>query len=680
MLASAPPAPVFEPLGAARENTRRGNRRRLAVFLGTLAATAIPSLLWVFMQPAEYRASALMQVSPGVLTAAVPAPIGTFQAAPEASDTPRPLATEVQVLRSRPLIEAALARVPASEQPQTRGDADPVAAAQSAIDVRAFEDTRVLQIDATLPDRDRVAPLVNALVAAYRDRIAASFTDKSGEAVARTDEEVRRLETQVAAKRRALELFRAQNAIVSGEVQENEVLSRVRGLNTSLATANDKLALAEGKVRSVRQSMESGKTIARSKDDPTLANMEQRASQLRAKLREQDRNFTADYIALDPTARAERAQLAELEEQIKEQRITSQQMALSEAQEEAQSAREAVARIREQIASERQSAQAHVARLAQYKGMQDELAELERLYRDRTQRKAGLEASESTRAPSVEVLQSATRPDRAFRPDYTRDATLALAGSLLASLLVMGLVELFNRSERQPGVLIAQPISVHGLALDRERPPALPRSEDLRALGEQKAPLLAASVLPALELRDDELAALWSAAAPRAQAAIGLLLSGLSPEEVAQLDAAQLDAAQLDAGAGRVRVSGASAREIALPPAVAAAVHRAAGAGTRLYETGDATAAREALDADLLCAAHDAALADADAVTPEVLRHAYLLHLVRQGARMSDVTALAGRLPPAVISAYAGYAPAGPRVALDPEKAVFPLLARLPVA
>jgi integrase len=334
-----------------------------------------------------------------------------------------------------------------------------------------------------------------------------------------------------------------------------------------------------------------------------------------------------------------------------------------------------VARIREQIASERALAQAHVARLAQYKGMQDELAELERLYRDRTQRKAGLEASEATRAPSVEVLQSATRPDRAFRPDYTRDATLALAGSLLGSLLVMGLVELFNRSERQPGVLIAQPISVHGLALERERAPALPKAEGVQALGEQKAPLLAANVLPALELRDDELEALWSAAAPRAQAAIGLLLSGLSAEEVAQLDAAQLDA-----GAEYVRVSGASAREIALPHAVAAAVQRATGACTRLYETGDTTAAREALDADLLCAAHDAGLADADAVTPEVLRHAYLLHLVRQGARMSDVTALAGRLAPAVISAYAGYAPAGPRVALDPAKAVFPLLARLPAA
>jgi uncharacterized protein involved in exopolysaccharide biosynthesis len=670
MLSSAAPAPVFEPLGAARESTRRGNRRRLLVFLGTFAATALPSLLWVFMQPAEYRASALLQVSPGVLTASVPAPVGAIQNT-ETAEGPRPLATEVQVLRSRPLIEAALARIPAAEQPQTRGDADPVAAAQAALDVRAFEDTRVLQIDATMPDRERVAPLVNALVAAYRERLSTTFDSKSGEAVSRTDDEVRRLEAQVAAKRRALEVFRAQNAIVSGEVQENEVLSRVRGLNTSLATANDKLALAEGKVRSVRQSIESGKTIARSKDDPTLASMEQRASQLRAKLREQERNFTADYMALDPTARAERAQLTELEEQIREQRIASQQTALAEAQEEAQSAREAVARIREQIASERSMAQGHVARLAQYKGMQDELAELERLYRDRTQRRASLEASEATRAPAVDVLQSATRPDRAFRPDYARDATLALAGSLLASLLVMGLVELFNRSERQPGVLIAQPISVHGLALDRDRAPALPKAEELR-LAEQKTALLPASVLPDVELRDAELTALWDAASPRAQAAIGLLLSGLSPDEVVQVEAGQLDAAT-----GRLRVAGASAREIALPRAVAAAARLAAEAGGRLYPGADAAAAREALDADLLCAAHDAGLAEADTVSPDVLRHAYLLHLVRQGARMSDVTAIAGRLPPAVISAYAGYAPAGPRIALDATRAVFPLLDRL---
>jgi hypothetical protein len=60
-------------------------------------------------------------------------------------------------------------------------------------------------------------------------------------------------------------------------------------------------------------------------------------------------------------------------------------------------------------------------------------------------------------------------------------------------------------------------------------------------------------------------------------------------------------------------------------------------------------------------------------VTPEALRHAYLLHLVRQGVRMSDITVVAGRLSPGLISAYAAYAPPGTRVALDATRAAFPL-------
>jgi uncharacterized protein involved in exopolysaccharide biosynthesis len=676
MLSSAPSAPIFEPLPSRSGAVRRGNRRRLAVFLGALALTAIPSLLWVYLQPAEYRATALVQIDPGALSAPVPPPAGSPQIVNDTGEGPRPLATEVQVLRSRPLVEAALAKLPSAERGASARDADPVTSAQAALDVHAFEDTRVVQVDATLPDRERVAPLVNALVAAYRERLASSFGSASSDTLARTDDEVQRLEAQVAAKRRAIELFRAQNAIVSGEVQENEVLARVRGLNTSLATANDKLAAAEGKLRSVQQSAQSGRAVARSKDDPTLANMEQRASQLRAKLREQERNFTPDYLALDPTARAERAQLADLEDQIKLQRVASQQTAIVEAQEEVQSAREAAARIREQISSERAMAQTHVARLAQYKGMQDELAELERLYRDRSQRKASLEASEVTRAPAVQVLQSATRPDRAFRPDYTRDAGLALGGSLLASLLVMGLVELFNRSEREPGVLIAQPISVQGLPLGHAAAMALPGNQAGPALEPPPAALLGAHPLPVRELGEAELAALWHAATPAARAAIGLLLSGLSPEEVVAFDPADVDGA-----AGRVRVRGASARELAVPSAVVTALGACDGASGRLYVGGaDAGGGREALEADLLCAAHDAELARPEDVTPATLRHAYLLHLVRQGARMSDVAAIAGRLSPGTISAYAGYAPAGARVALDPARAAFPLFARLTAA
>jgi hypothetical protein len=74
------------------------------------------------------------------------------------------------------LIEAALARMPASESFSSRAAThDTVSEAQAALDVHAFDATHVLQIDSTLPDRERVAPFVNALVAAYRDRLVRSF-------------------------------------------------------------------------------------------------------------------------------------------------------------------------------------------------------------------------------------------------------------------------------------------------------------------------------------------------------------------------------------------------------------------------------------------------------------------------------------------------------------------------
>jgi integrase len=237
----------------------------------------------------------------------------------------------------------------------------------------------------------------------------------------------------------------------------------------------------------------------------------------------------------------------------------------------------------------------------------------------------------------------------------------------------MGVVELFNRSEREPAVVIAQPISVHGLAFNEDALPSLPLGRGLAAVEAPAPALLPSSVLPSRELGEEELVALWQAATPRARAATGLLLSGLSAEEVVEFAMEDLELASR-----RAHVRGASPRELVLLPATADALRACDAPGGRLYGgIGDAIAEREALEADLLCAAHDAAIARADEVTPEALRHAYLLHLVRQGARMSDITAIAGRLSPHVISAYATYAPPGMRVALDATRAAFPFLERL---
>jgi hypothetical protein len=103
------------------------------------------------------------------------------------------------------------------------------------------------------------------------------------------------------AERRDVEAFRIRNDIVSLQRDENEVLARVRNLSTSLSAANDRVAAAEGKVRALSASAAAGKAAVRSRDDPTLANIEQRASQIREELHDLEGRFTPDYLAKDPS-------------------------------------------------------------------------------------------------------------------------------------------------------------------------------------------------------------------------------------------------------------------------------------------------------------------------------------------------------------------------------------------
>ena len=55
------------PLATANQS----NRRRLYVFLGTLAVTLVTSLCYTWLRPAEYRASARLEITPA--TGAAPA-------------------------------------------------------------------------------------------------------------------------------------------------------------------------------------------------------------------------------------------------------------------------------------------------------------------------------------------------------------------------------------------------------------------------------------------------------------------------------------------------------------------------------------------------------------------------------------------------------------------------------
>lgn len=641
---------------------KRANRRKLWVFLGVFAVSCTAVLVYVFARPAEYRASARIQISPGSVQVESASPVATSQGA----TVPRPFLNELQVLTSRPVVEAAVKRLPAELASRVSAQgADPVAILQASLAASAASGTDVVELAAAGTDASLVTALVNEVIAAYKEQVELAHRHASREAFAQLEEELTTLGARVANKRKAVDDFSAAHKVVSLEREENVVLTRLRGLGTALNNANEKLAVAEGRLRSLEEAAAAGKSVTRARDNPTLANLEQRASQIREELRELERSYTAEYLAMDNRVRAQRVRLAELELQIASQRRLSEQSSLAEAREEVASARETANRIRQQIAVDSGAAQIFSSRFNEYKGLREELAQLEALHRDAAQRKARLEAGERARRPTVRVVEAAILPQEPWRPQYTRDAAVGVTISLLLALFLMWLVELFNRHEPQPMILVPQPVAYspgayHGARLGAlaSGRPMLPGAAAPELSAGAKG-LLAAEHSGSRELAEGEIGALLAAATGEARLAALLLLNGLSTQEIASLHWDQVDLAKRE-----IRIEGGSPRTLAMLDATLATIARqTATAGKRLLEHTP-----EELTADLLCAAYDAGIERPTEVTLGAIRHTYVAFLARQGMRLADLAKVVGRLPADQVALYSTYAPAGKRLTLDEVK------------
>jgi len=123
-----------------------------------------------------------------------------------------------------------------------------------------------------------------------------------------------------------------------------------------------------------------------------------------------------------------------------------------------------------------------------------------------------------------------------------------------------------------------------------------------------------------------------------------------------------------------LRVGGESGREIAISNSLRAelAARTTSVAPDSMLGQNGRSATREGIDAQILCAAHDAGLEDPASINADCLRHTYVAYLVRQGIRFADLTALVGELPTNVLGAYTTFAPAGPRVARERIETSYP--------
>ena len=662
------------------------NRRRLLVFLGSFLLLALIGLIWCFARPAVYLATARVQINPGQVQVETAVAGGGTQGA----NASRNLMSELQVLTSRTLVQEVMTGFqPAIRQRLAELKPDPLVALQGGLEANLANGTDVVEISSRGPYPELAASLVNDLIAAYTNRLERAYLDSAGDSINQINAEVAALTQKVADKRRELEEFRQRNNIVSIEREENDILGRVKGQTEALNKAQERLAIAEGKLRAMTEGQAAKRALnTGSRSNATLDSLELRASAIREEMAELNRLYTPAYLALDPKHRALKIRQSDIENQIAAQRQNAkaevqnnQSAALDDAREEVTAARSAADRLKGQIGASRGNLSAFSARFNQFQLLSKDIAPMETLLRDATQRKARLEATERARRPSVRLIEPAVTPREPWQPQYLRDAGLVILGALLMAVLAVFLVEMFNREEVMPTMIVAQsgmtsaPVYGNGAPGLAHAGAAMPRlaSRPMSDTAVAGTTLLAGpAVLAPREMLDDELQLLLRNASEPVKRFVHLLLRGLRPQEAIALTGGDVNTTDWT-----LQIRGEQARQVPIDEALLAwlASHPVGERQNLLAETPEsATAPGLAnLTTGLLYAAHDASLDQPAEITPEAIWHTGVAHLARQGLRLSDLARLLGHLTTEQATLYSAMAPAGTRLGTDQVSRLLPV-------
>lgn len=351
-----------------------------------------------------------------------------------------------------------------------------------------------------------------------------------------------------------------------------------------------------------------------------------------------------------------RSRLTDLEKQIAEQKVSSGQMLLAEAEEELASV---LAGATETAGANRRGPphRAFSKNFGAYKAMEQELAQIEASRSGLSERLLRTETSERSRMPSVQVIEAATAPQDAWRPDYLRDAGISLGAAIVLALGAMALVEVFNRPPPPSTAPVIVPQS--WIAVGQDVSPA-PGCTPQPVLNAAASPGLLPNALDLpRELSQNEVARLLQTM-PANDAGWAALLCGATPDEIRRIAAGDLDAA-----------SGTVALQLAPPRAGCVSLRESS---ARSPATAASCPARTRKWRDNCSAPPTMPGSTTLRRSPRRRCATCIAYLVGQGLRFADLDRIVGPLPADVLAGYAGFAPPGQRRKIEEIDPVMPAL------
>ncbi len=644
---------------------RDGNNRRVLLFAGLFALCLAASLAYVWLRAPLYQSTAsLLTVAPEEAgqTAAPPGgPLPSINLA--APDRPaggtEHVALQRQILLGVPVFTETLRRLYENEE---RKDAPRLELADlhKLLSVDMVAETNLVELKAQGPQANILAPLVNAWIDAYQALREQTVLAAATNSHAALEEESRQLDLKVAAKREALERFRNTHDIQSKLDSDNTPMLRLKGLNEAVNRAIDEQAKAKSKLDAIRAALARGEPVVPQEESLSLANLEKRAQELRELQKDLKRRYTPAYLAVHPQFKLVPEQLAQVEAAIKEKIDTGSRALLSQAEQAHASAQQTVRELQQKIGETKRESSEFSNRFAEQEAMRADLERLEAMRREIQAKLAQIESKPTETYPPLQVVERAYPPTEPSWPNYWRDSGISLGASLVFALVFVWLYDYLTKLEEAPAPAPAQMPSFQFYSVQGGLPSRHPAEEDPALLPRQAdAPLALDSPFPR-ELTGHEIHILLDAADGQARLWIGLLLCGLSVEEVAGWRPESLDLA-----AERIRLGGPQPRSLPLPPRLKAVLAQSPPGGE---------ADAEDVEARISCAAFDSGLPQPETIDAAALRHSYIAHLVRLGIRLSELERIVGRLPSKQLAGYGRLSPQGPGLPAERVALVHPAM------
>ncbi|MBE9525808.1 MAG: integrase, partial [Proteobacteria bacterium] len=286
-------------------------------------------------------------------------------------------------------------------------------------------------------------------------------------------------------------------------------------------------------------------------------------------------------------------------------------------------------------------------RFTKHEALQSDLKNLDILFNETQDRLIKIEAKQVRKYPQVSVVERAFLPQDPIRPNYLQDALIAIAGSILLSLSLVWFMIFLNRKDEAntainlSGVHLYNSRIAHQNALDNNQ---------FQSLVQQQNYAIAPPVTR--EISNQDLDILLRASNGKSKQLITLLLSGLSLEEITSLNKEAINN-----DSSLINISGSSARNIPLNPVLKTffSEHNYC-----LADDLNNPLTIEDLAAILQYSIVDAGLPTANEINAATIRHNYIIYLVKQGIRLSDLELVFGSIPPIELSSYSAYSPPVP--------------------